>query len=175
MGRSRQSDRIQQLTGLFLYRQLLFNFAPCTDLQTTADPAKRLGPDTGGLIPANGTLRRFFQTIGRNRPFRLFQNGGGNHRLRLRLWLTSHKTPQSDLTMADAAIRDNSGKLPQSTVDKYVPGYAASGICTTTATSSEDMQRGHRWPATTRGNLPRKSISAGTVWVQIGQWACPFV
>jgi len=37
---------------------------------------------------------------------------------------------------------------------------AASGICTITATSSEDWQRGQRSPATTRARLPRKSSSA---------------
>lgn len=58
---------------------------------------------------------------------------------------------------------------------KYVPAYAASGICTTTATSSEAPQRAHRWPGATRANLPFKSISAGTVWVQIGQWTSPIM
>jgi len=41
--------------------------------------------------------------------------------------------------------------------------YAASGICTTAATSSAEPHRGHFWPAATRGYFPRKSISAGTV------------
>jgi hypothetical protein len=51
--------------------------------------------------------------------------------------------------------------------------YAASGICTTAATSREDPHRGHFCPAATRAYLPRRSISAGTVWVQMGQCASP--
>jgi hypothetical protein len=47
--------------------------------------------------------------------------------------------------------------------------YAASGICTTAATSRAAPHRGHFWPLITRGYFPRKSISAGTVWVQMGQ------
>jgi len=55
------------------------------------------------------------------------------------------------------------------------PFYAASGICTTAATSRADAHRGHFWPDITRGYFPRRSISAGTVCVQIGQCANPFV
>ena len=45
----------------------------------------------------------------------------------------------------------------------------------TTATSREDEHRGQRCPGSTRGNFRFRSISAGTVWVQIGQCTCPFV
>jgi hypothetical protein len=45
----------------------------------------------------------------------------------------------------------------------------------TAATSSAERQRGHFWPDVTRGYFPLKSISAATVWVQIGQWAKPWV
>jgi hypothetical protein len=45
----------------------------------------------------------------------------------------------------------------------------------TTATSSEDEHRGHRCPGSTFGYFRLRSISAGTVWVQIGQWTIPFV
>src|ERR1044071_8617543 len=45
----------------------------------------------------------------------------------------------------------------------------------TTATSSEEEHRGQRCPGSTLGNFRFRSISAGTVWVQIGQCTCPFV
>jgi hypothetical protein len=90
------------------------------------------------------------------------------------LWLTSHKTPNLILLWQMQPFHDNLAcDSPLSIV--RTRGYAASGICMTTATSSDDKQRGHRWPATTRGYRPRRSMSAGTVWVQIGQWACPLV
>ena len=54
------------------------------------------------------------------------------------------------------------------------PYYAASGICTTVAGSSEAEQRGHFCPRATLANFPLRSISAGTVWVQMGQWTCPW-
>jgi len=53
---------------------------------------------------------------------------------------------------------------------RYVPDYAASGICTTTATSREEPHRGHICPGAVRTTLPFTSMSAGTVWVHIGQW-----
>jgi len=52
---------------------------------------------------------------------------------------------------------------------------AACGYWITTATSKDDLQRGHFWPGVTRTNFPFSSMSAGTLWVQIGQWACPLV
>jgi hypothetical protein len=47
----------------------------------------------------------------------------------------------------------------------------------TTATSSDAPHREHRWPGETRANLsfPFRSISAGTVCVQMGHRACPLV
>ena len=53
--------------------------------------------------------------------------------------------------------------------------YAACGTCTITATSSDERHRGQRWPGATRTYLPLTWMSAGTVWVQIGQWTCPLV
>src|SRR5690349_19822152 len=110
MGRSCATDRSEQLnrSGLFLHRQLLLDFAPGADFETAADPAQRLRPNPGGLVPANGALRRLLQAVGRNRSFRLFQNGGGNHRLRLWLWLTSHKTPTLILLWQTSPVQNNS-------------------------------------------------------------------
>jgi hypothetical protein len=41
------------------------------------------------------------------------------------------------------------------------------------ATSNEAPHRGHRCPIDTLARLPKTSITAGTVWVQIGQCAMP--
>jgi hypothetical protein len=41
------------------------------------------------------------------------------------------------------------------------------------ATSSEAAHRGHRCPGDTFARFPKISMTAGTVWVQIGQWAIP--
>lgn len=56
---------------------------------------------------------------------------------------------------------------------KYCGGYAASASCTTMATSSEAAHRGQRCPGTTRACFPTAWMTAGTVWVQIGQCAIP--
>ena len=45
----------------------------------------------------------------------------------------------------------------------YNQVQAASGTCTTTATSREEPHRWHFCPLATRGILPLRSISAGTV------------
>src|SRR5580700_9594726 len=41
------------------------------------------------------------------------------------------------------------------------------------ATSKEAAHRGQRCPGDTRARLPKISMTAGTVWVQIGQCANP--
>jgi hypothetical protein len=41
------------------------------------------------------------------------------------------------------------------------------------ATSNDAAQRGQRCPGDTLARLPKISITAGTVWVQIGQCAIP--
>jgi hypothetical protein len=41
------------------------------------------------------------------------------------------------------------------------------------ATSNDAAHRGHRCPGDTLARFPMMSMLAGTVWVQMGQCACP--
>lgn len=87
--------------SLFLGGHLLFNFAPCADLQPPADPAKGFRRRDGGLGAAHRTLGRFCQAIGRNCALGLLEYFSRYYGFGFWLRLSLHTAPSAIFTMAD--------------------------------------------------------------------------